>query len=474
MLTQQQTMQPNMTMTPRIDLRVVMANTILQMSTAELLAKVEQELSENPALELTENITCPHCHQLLVNGKCLFCRDIPPTPAWQDVKYGSYLVDEGVHYEDNLEEDPITRVRAKTSLADYLRPQLHSLAGHEDIPLGEYLIGSLSDEGYLTCSLNEAALQLRVSVPRMEEILKILQSLDPPGVGARDLQECLVIQILLKKEEGEETLSALPLVETCWRELISHSYSKIARKLKTNSSEIKKTLDFIRKNLNPYPGLQFTTGESRIDSDSHEVIRPDVIIKEKEDEFTVEMAEPENWMLHISDDYRRMLREYSDAHRTESIQVRTHIGQFMTRAQLLIRSIAQRRKTMMALTQCLLECQRPFFEKCSPEYLKPLTRAELADRLGVHESTVSRAISGKYIQLPSGETLPFSVIFQGSNRIQEKIRQYVETEDPNKPWTDQDLVSLLKERDGILVARRTVLKYREAQKILSSSQRRVL
>ncbi len=237
---------------------------------------------------------------------------------------------------------------------------------------------------------------------------------------------------------------------------------------------VKQAVEFIRKDLNPYPGRCFTMpGGSRCDQASV-VVRPDVIIRRGAQDFEIEIVESDRFLLKISDDYRKMLRDYSGRRGVESEEVRSHVSQYLSRAQLLIRSISQRRKTLMAITRCIVECQRAFLESGSVSTLRSLTRAEVADKVGMHESTISRATAGKFAQLPAGETIPFDDFFHGSLRIKDRIRQYISQEDPAAPLTDQEIANRLWEQEGIRIARRTVLKYREQMRILSSSQRRGL
>jgi RNA polymerase sigma-54 factor len=365
----------------------------------------------------------------------------------------------------------VARIQAETSLEDYLRAPLRAILTSEDIPIGEYLVGCLNEDGYLECELDEVALHFQVSESRVLQVLAALQSLDPPGVGARNLQECLMIQIRQLDEEGHDTHFAYEVVGKCWRELVLHSYDKIARRLKLGDEQVQDALEFIRKDLNPYPGRKFSRnwGASQ---DSSQMIRPDVIIRRGRDGFEVEVVESDRLLLKISDDYKRMLQDYNKHRSPESEEVRTHVAQYLSRAQLLIRSISQRRKTLQAITQCIIECQTEFFENGSIEYLKPLTRAEIAVRVSMHESTVSRATAGKFAQLPTGETISFDGFFNGSLRVKELIRQYISQENPSHPLTDHEIASLLQQQESIQVARRTVLKYREQMKILSSNQRR--
>lgn len=197
-----------------------------------------------------------------------------------------------------------------------------------------------------------------------------------------------------------------------------------------------------------------------------------MIIRRSQDDYEVEIVESDHFLLKISEDYKRLLQEHSHSRSPESAEMRQHIAQYLSRAQLLIRSINQRKRTLHTITRCIIESQRSFFDTALLENLHSLTRSEIAAAVGMHESTISRATAGKFAQLPTGETISFDDFFNGSLRVKEMICHYISSENPASPLTDQEIALLLQQREEIRVARRTVLKYREQMKILSSNQRR--
>jgi RNA polymerase sigma-54 factor len=259
---------------------------------------------------------------------------------------------------------------------------------------------------------------------------------------------------------------ALQLVESHLDDLAKHRFTPIANELGVETAEVEEAWGFIRSELNPHPLLSSDGGP--IHRGSWSVpgnIVPDVIISESEDGFNVEMVESRRFSLSVNSMYRRLLAEADNLPLSQD--EREHVREYVSRARLFIANIAQRRQTMQKITECLVDCQADFLRH-GVRHLKPLTRSTLAELVGLHESTVSRATASKYVLLPNGQVMPFHDFFKASLSVKDLITEMVATE--TEPLTDQEIATRLRER-GYDVARRTVAKYRAQLRILPSSLR---
>ena len=464
-LTQEQAVQQTMKVSPRL----VAANYILELSSQELQQAIAKELEENPALELVETATCQICGSQLQGSICPNCIQ---RQKGEDTPYD----DPSPYFDEPLrnppppadeEFDPLTQVASEETLAEKLLTDLGAILPESDLPIAEYLVGSLDDRGYLTCSVDEAAWELDVAPARVKAVLKALQSLEPVGIGARNLRECLLIQIEHLEQLGVSHPLVRPIVEDYLTELGEHKFSRIAHELKVPIEEVEAVWEFVKRKLNPHPAHGFAPTTSR-DRDTRSMyILPDVIITNNNGELEVEVVESRRFMLRVNPLYTRLNSELRKEGASLSPEERKHIQQYVGRAKLFIANINQRRQTLYNITRCLVERQREFLEK-GIRYLKPLSRAAVAAELGVHESTVSRATASKYVMIPNGEIIPFSHFFTPSLSIKDVIKELIEKE--REPLTDAQIAERLRQRN-IHIARRTVAKYRMQLDILPSSLR---
>jgi RNA polymerase sigma-54 factor len=365
------------------------------------------------------------------------------------------------------EFDPLTQVASEQSLAEVLLSELGTLLDEEDMPIAEYLVGSLDDKGYLSCTVDEAAYELEVDPRRVRQVLTILQGLEPVGVGARNLRECLLIQLDYLARNGVEQPHAREIIDEHLFDLGEHKFGKIAHELHISTDAVAAVWNFVKGKLNPHPGHGFSATNDR-DRDTRSMyILPDVIVNRKEDgSFEIDVVESKRFFLRINPMYAQ-LGTPSDAAVSLNTDDRKHVQQYVSRAKLFIANINQRRQTLHNISRCLVGRQRAFLSE-GVRHLVPLSRAAIAEELGIHESTVSRATAGKYVMLPTGEVIPFSHFFTPSLSIQDVIKEFVERE--NRPLTDAEIADRLKE-NGINIARRTVAKYRMQLNILPSSLR---
>lgn len=454
----------------KVSPRLVAANYILELSSQELQQAIAEELAENPAVELVEVPTCQVCGSELQGSICPRCiqrqKGVEAAPDEFAASYEDRELQPSLSDEDDA-FDPLTKLASEQTLAERLLWDLGTLLPEGDMPIAEYLVGSLDEKGYLSCSLDEVSYELEVEVPRVAAVLKVLQSLEPVGIGARNLRECLLIQLDYLEQRGMEQLYAREIVSDYLTELGEHKFSRIAEELKVSAETVSEVWEFVKGKLNPHPAHGFSETNAR-DRDTRQMyILPDVIINRGEDGLEVDVVESRRFTLRISPMYSRLHGELHRADQNFSPEERKHIQQYVGRAKLFIANINQRRQTLYNITCCLAEKQNEFLE-LGVRHLKPLSRAAIAQELQVHESTVSRATAGKYVMTPDGEVIPFSHFFTPSLSIKDVIKEMIEHE--GRPLTDAEIADRLREK-GINIARRTVAKYRLQLDILPSMLR---
>jgi RNA polymerase sigma-54 factor len=456
----------------RVSPRLVAANHILQLSSLELQQAIAGELADNPAMELIEVPTCPTCGSPLQGSICPQCiRRQKPDNEMLD---GPDANDES-YYGHNLratgeeEFDPMTQVAAEISLQERLLSELRAMVPQDLVHVAEYLVGNLDEKGYLSCTFEEAAYDCSVEEHEVSLVLSALQTLEPPGIGARNLRECLLIQLDYLEAMGVKQPFVREIISTHLNELGEHKFSRIAQDLKISTDVVSDVWDFIKHELNPHPAHEFFANSGQQDGREarSSYILPDVIIAARDGQFEVEVVESKRFLLRVSPVYSQLAADLERDGERYSDEEKRHVHQYVARAKLFIANINQRRQTIHRITTCLVECQQDFLSQ-GVRHLKPLTRAAVASRLGIHESTVSRATAAKYVMLPSGEVIPFSNFFTASLSIKDVIEELIANE--KAPLTDAEIAERLAER-GIHVARRTVAKYRMQLKILPSSLR---
>ncbi len=454
----------------RVSPRLIAANHILEMSSQELHEAISSELTDNPALDMVDISSCPTCGQPVEGDACPRC-----TRGQEQTK----IVDPTEQYLDNIawnstaisrdeEFDPLTLVAAQVTLQEKLLADLGSMIPDEDMSIAEYLVGSLDGDGYLRCSVYEVCSHLEVEAEKVEEVIKHLQSLDPPGIGARDIRECMLLQLEYLESNGLTNPLAITLVRDHLDDLGKHKFNRIAQQLDVDGEEVEAAWEFIKGMLNPHPaqgngGLPARTGPRPMAG----YVIPDVVISKGEKEFEIEVVESRRFALSVNGMYQQLLSQVNKNTERYSDQELEHIQHYVSRAKMFIANINQRRQTIQKITTFLVEYQSDFLTD-GIRHLKPLTRAMLADKTGIHESTVSRATAAKYVMLPSGKVIPFSDFFTASLSVKDVIKDLVSSED--RPLTDQEIAARLLEY-GYTVARRTVAKYRDQLDILPSSLR---
>jgi RNA polymerase sigma-54 factor len=471
---------------PQLQLKVtpkqIAANYILQLSSMQLQEVINQELAENPALELSDIPACPLCGNPLVGRVCTNCfgaggGNVAHYDDDSQPLEGTSLLGRD---EEDEDYDPVVRAEAEQTLSEYLLWNLRAILPRTHHRISEYLVGSLNENGYLEVSLDEAIAATGVDRAVAEETLRVLQSMEPIGVGARDTRECLLLQLDHLAEEGTAHPSARVIVAEHFRELGEHKFGEIAQALRITRDDVQDAWDFIKTNLNPFPAHGWTLGPEGTVGDRQLSLRPDVIIRRSDERegYEVEVIESRRFALRVNPVYRDLVRQLHTARSGGTVnrgpdlddKGRQHIREYVTRAKFFIDNINQRRQTISRITETIVECQRDFLDQ-GVQHLRPLTRAEVAERIGMHESTVSRATAGKFAMLPDGKVVPFSMFFTASLGVKDVIRNLIGEEDPRQPYSDREIVDRL-QGQGIILARRTVAKYREEMKILPARLRK--
>ncbi len=380
---------------------------------------------------------------------------------YDDISYRQW--EYGREHKENLYDQFAT---SDITLPEHLLSQLEfSPLRHSCHKMGKYIIESLDENGYMTMNKKEIAQVFGVMESRVEEVIQVIHGFDPVGVGAIDLRECLLIQL---EHMGEKDSLAAEIVEHHLEDIAVNRVNLIAKELKTTIYQVQEALDLIR-NLEPKPGRQFAC-EVRT-----KYIIPDVIVEKDEDEYVVTLNETSSPRLVIGSYYEKLLTQSE-----EDPGLSKYLSGRINAATWLIRSIEQRKQTIYNVVSAVVKHQKDFFDHGS-KHLKTLTLKEIAEEIGVHESTVSRSINGKYMQSSRGvfELKYFfsSGVFSecgasvSSESIKSFLKEIVGTEDSKSPYSDQEMVEILKDK-GIEISRRTVAKYRDEAGIPSSSKRR--
>lgn len=469
----------NLSQTLRMTPQLQQAIKLLQLSRMELETAVRKELEENPVLE--ENAENPgdgegdsnnevsgkDSNSLQEGVEAAAAQD----PQKQDeFDWESYLDTQykptqssGSGNEEIMNYENMISTTA--TLFDHLMWQMRNSGfNDEEMNLAGILVSYIDDDGYIKVPMNQIAEDEGVSAEDLESVLPFVQEFDPPGVGARDLQECLLIQA---KHMQEDTKDFVILITNHLKDLEKKNYEGIAKTMGRDLEEIIEMTKIIYS-MDPKPGRQFLSNDTQY-------VSPDVYVYKVGDEYMVSLNEDGMPRLRISNFYKNVLQNKGSKDTTHE-----YIQEKLRAAVWLIKSIHQRQRTIYKVTESIVKHQRDFFEK-GPGFIKPMILRDIANDIGMHESTVSRVTTAKYVHTPRG-IFELKYFFNSgintddgdalaSESVKLKIKSLVAVEDPKVPLSDQKIVDLLK-KDGIQIARRTVAKYRDVLKILPSSKRK--
>jgi RNA polymerase sigma-54 factor len=470
----------------RINPRLYQAMDLLYMPLLDLQQHLKEELLSNPFLEMVEP---EEQNEVSVSEEAKTEKEERQTedePDWERIllddqsEAGMPRVASDVR--EYVEPVPVER----PNLADHLQEQIRLL---EVTPrqqlLADEFLGNIADDGYLAAPLEEivaganrvleeyaerSEADLTVTpytLAEAEEMLAIIQRLDPPGVGARNLRECLLLQ--LRDQRRTDTL-AYRLVHDAFDDLLAHRWSDLGKRFGLDPAEVQRVADELAR-LDPKPGLQYATGDDAY-------IVPDLIVERIDGQYRVFLNDTGLPRLRISRTYQDIARD----RKKFQGENKEFINQRLNSAHWMLQAIEQRRQTMLKVMNFIVDRQREFFDR-GVEYLKPLTLREVADVINMHESTVSRVTNEKYVQTPRG-LLPLKFFFSSglstasgedasARSIRAQIKKLVTDEDARKPLTDQQIVALFEQR-GVTIARRTVAKYRDQLGVLPARMRKRL
>ncbi len=459
-------------MTPRLQ----QALKLLQVPTLELQQILKQEVLQNPLLEEVddladqEDLDKEDSPDENANKEAEETADEDPidwSEYMQDGSLDRTYVPQSEQGQEFLEKVPVTR----TTLAESLLEQLHFLnLPQQTMTIAEFIIGSLDDRGLLVTDISDIAQALNLPEAQVLPVLAVVQALEPAGVGARDLRECLLIQL---EARGDKDTLPWQLIHDHFDHLVNRRFPEIARLLRISSEEVQEAADEIAT-LNPRPGTS-------ISAEDPKYVTPDLLVERVDEEYVVMLNDRNVPRLRISSAYESVIREKKKADATTAEkETREYIQGKLASAKWLIQTIEQRRKTMIKVMNCIVREQREFFDK-GIAFLRPLTLAAVARQIDMHESTVSRVCSGKYVQTPRGV---FELKFFFSSGLEtddgedvsartakDIIKTLIDEEDKKDPLSDQRIAELLHEK-GLHIARRTVAKYREQLNILPARFRR--
>ncbi len=443
---------------------------LLQMPTLELEQLIQQELEINPLLEIEERApdeeeadpeareeaeeTEDELEELELENADLD-RDAFDEEDWNDYLNDSDYTSPRQEYDPNVEAWENDGV-SQTTLEDALKDQLllTDLSEADRIIIGEYIIGNIDEDGFLHAQIDDIADVLGVEPEDVERVLQIIQTFDPPGVGARNLRECLLIQLTA---HGHEDAPAMAIVRKHLDDLINRRYSKICRAEGIQREVLSEAIEAI-SGLNPKPGF---APEPRV---NHNLVVPDLEVQKVGAEYFVTLTDRNAPSLRVSPIYRTLLSQSEKAGK----EAKRFVIDRLNSARWFIGAIHQRRRTMLRVMRCIVDRQLPFFER-GPSRLKPMVLQEVADRVRMHVSTISRVSNGKYVQTPHG-VFELKYFFDGAlsredgievsaRSVKDKIAKLIQEEDPRHPLSDQRVADLLR-KEGIDIARRTVAKYR--------------
>jgi RNA polymerase sigma-54 factor len=450
---------------------------LLVLNRLELRGVIDQELMANPVLEEIgeDGITTENYADETFEKAEL--EKLPETEAanpFEEFDLSSFYTEylDGNRNGERREQEEYERpsfekfLSSPEGLAEHLTWQLGGSVCSETVQrIAEIVIGNLDENGYLMATLEEIAANGPYGMEDVEEALAVVQEMDPPGVAARDLRECLLIQ--LRVLAPQDTL-ARQIVSDHLQLLQSNQLPPISRALDRPVEQVKRAVDVI-KHLDPRPGLRYNQSEPRL-------VTPDVRFVKEEGEWRVEMEDEGVPQLRLSPVYRRMLvRDAADR------EVRTYVKERFAAAAQFLKNIEQRRRTIQEVCKVIVRRQADFLDY-GPDHLRPMMIKEVAEEVGVHPSTVSRSVANKYTHTPRGVLELRSFFSESVNgpeghgvslpSLKRRVKKMIEEENSAKPLTDDDIARLLVE-GGIRVTRRTVAKYREDMGIPSSHQRRV-
>jgi RNA polymerase sigma-54 factor len=443
---------------------------LLNMPSEELRQEIDAALASNPALEMLEERRCPMCHRVLPeHGKCPVC-SLPKSP--ESIEPVVFLSPRDDFYpkkdyiDPGIESEPFAP--DVEDLPAYVLKQIAPDLDPRQRATAAYLLTHLDDDGLLTTTVLEVARYTHLLPSEVEKVKHLIQHADPVGVGSNTTQEALLIQLEVLAETMEIPDVAELAIREGMNELSHHQYSELAHKLGCTVKQVTAAAKFIGENLNPFPGRSHWGDVREPVKDGTDVYhQPDIIINYLNDDpskaLVVEIVLPVSGTLQVNPLFKQAVKQASE-------ETKPDLKGDLEKASLFVKCLQQRNHTMERLVAKVVTLQRDYILK-GEKYLRPVTRAQISRDLEVHESTISRAVANKAVQLPNRRIVPLSVFFDRSMNVRSELKDIVENE--KSPLSDSDLVELLSKR-GYDVARRTVAKYRSIEGILPAHLRKAM
>jgi RNA polymerase sigma-54 factor len=457
---------------PLTSAHIAQTMTLLYMTSAELLQTIDVELSKNPALELVNERRCPTCgRKLPERGPCPACSQPKTMDPDETIIFISPRDDfysysgQGSSYGDDIPEYPYSSTNL--DLPTYVLRQVAPDLEEDEREIAAMVLTNLDDDGFLDIEIREICRFHHVTPSKVEEVLKKIQRCDPLGVSARNIKEALLAQVEFLSESTNVPEFVRRAISEQFELLSKQQYSEVAKNLGTTVQKVKLVSHYISDNLNPFPARANWGNFRQPNGNTPEVFhQPDVMIyylnNKPGNPLIIEIITPSRGTLRLSPLFKKALKEQTGEKQEEW-------KKDIDKASLLIKCIQQRNNTMRQLMERLAAIQKSYIIQ-GDTHLQPLTRAQIADELDVHESTISRAVANKTVQLPNKKIIPMSTFFDRSLAVRAIMRNIIENE--NHVMNDTEIRETL-EMHGISVARRTVAKYRSMEGILPAHLRRI-
>ena len=460
------------TQSPMTSAHIAQTMTLLYMTSTELLQTIDSELSKNPALEMINERRCPMCgRKLAPQGPCPICSQPKTLDPDETIVFISPRDDfysytgKASTYNSDIPDNPYTSI--DLDLPTYVLRQVAPELETDEREIAAMILTNLDEDGFLAVEMREICRFHHVAPSKVEQILQKIKRCDPLGVSARTVQEALLAQVEFLSKSSSVPEFVRRSISEHFDLLSKRQYAELARKLNTNPQKIKEVAHFISENLNPYPA-RTNWGSFRQPNDNTPDVfhQPDVLIyylnNKPSNPLVIEIITPSRGTLRLNPLFKKALKQKSGENQEEW-------KKDIDKASLLIKCIQQRNNTMRQLMERLVAIQKSFIIHGETE-LEPLTRAQIAEELDVHESTISRAVANKTVQLPNKKIIPMSTFFDRSLAVRALMRNIIENE--KHAMNDTEIRKRL-ERQGIQIARRTVAKYRAMEGILPAHLRRI-
>ena len=458
-------------LSPQITAHLAQTMTLLNMNYDELAQEINKALNENPALVVGEEVRCPNCNHLLAGGQlCPICTrpkmNAPNDPVVFISPRGEFINANSSENDDDFFEDIIGT--KNLTIEEYVLRQVAPELAPDDQVIAAYILNQLDKDGFFKEDLEDVANYYHISLEHLIQIKNVIQKADPIGIGSASPQEAIRVQLQELKEAENIPEVFIEIADQFLFLLLKKQFKEIAENMNISLETVEDAAEFYGRNLNPFP-IQAHWGDFRLPAEKENLVyeNPDVIIShinnDPKQPLLVEIVIPAISNLDINPYYKQAIKESTD-------EIRDELKMDYDKANLFIKCIQQRNHTMKQLVEKITEYQKDFILN-GDKFIKPLTRAKMSKVIGVHESTISRAVSNKAVQLPDGRIIPMSTFFDRSLRVRAVMKEIIKEEDKTSPLSDSEIRTKLAKR-GYKVARRTVAKYRLMEGIMPAHQRK--